>query len=77
MTGNDSKACGSRFSPCKTLRHAVDLAGDGDSIYLDGRGTEKNPYGCENPTTLPSKTSEFINKSLTIVGLYQRGLFVM
>ena len=72
LIGNDSKACGSRSFPCKTLRHAVDLAGDGDSIYLDGRGTEKNPYGCEKPTTLPSKTSAFINKSLTIVGLYQR-----
>ena len=72
MTGNDSNTCNSQFSPCKTLRHTVDLAGDGDSIYLDGRGTEKQPYGCENPTTLPSKTYAFINKSLAIVGFYQR-----
>ena len=70
VTGNDSNTCNSQFSPCKTLRHTVDLAGDGDSIYLDGRGTEKHPYGCEKPTSLPSKLS--INKSLAIVGFYQR-----
>ena len=73
MTGNDSNTCDSPFfAHCQTLRHAVNLAEDGDSIYLDGRGTEKNPYGCEKPTTLPTKISEFINKSLAIIGLFQR-----
>ena len=72
VTGNDFNACGSRVFPCKTLRHTVGLAGDGDSILLDGRGTEKHPYGCEKPTILPSQAPEFVNKSLTIIGLHQR-----
>ena len=71
VTGNDSNTCVSEEFPCKTLRHTVHLAEDGDSIHLDGRESERHPYGYEKAITSP-RTLESINKSLAIVGLHQR-----
>ena len=72
MIGNDSNTCGAQLFPCKTLRHTLDLVEDGSSIYLDGRATKSHPYGCEEPTASPARTSEFLHKNLSITGIYER-----
>ena len=62
MTGNDTKTCGSEAFPCKTLHYAVFLTGEGNTVYLYGRESERHPYGCEGRELL-------INKSINIIGL--------
>ena len=49
----------------------VQLAHDGDIIYLDGRGSTIQPYGCENNTAL-SETEILIKMDLSIVGIHER-----
>ncbi|PFX17578.1 hypothetical protein AWC38_SpisGene18099 [Stylophora pistillata] len=71
LVGNDTKTCGSQSLPCQSIAQAVHRVVYGGNIYLDGRGTKKRPYSCKNdPNILMGHPGIFVNKSLTIRGLY-------
>ena len=71
INGNDSFKCGSRFLPCQTLRHTLPLVGEDNTIYLDGRETERNPYGCGALST-EKPGGLMINKAVNIIGIKER-----
>ena len=71
LHGKDTKTCGSQSLPCQSIGQAVYRVGHGGTIYLDGRGTKKRPYGCRNSRNiLMDHPGIYVNKSLTVRGFY-------
>ncbi|KXJ14787.1 hypothetical protein AC249_AIPGENE24464 [Exaiptasia diaphana] len=40
--------CGTKVSPCKTLPIGFDKLSNGGQLYVDGTGTDMDPYTCES-----------------------------
>ena len=53
---------------CGRILEAIDLARNGDTIYVDGQGSDEHPYQCNTH----GGKREAINKSLSIVGRRER-----
>ena len=71
LHGKDTKTCGSQSLPCQSIAQAVYRVGHGGNIYLDGRGTEKRPYGCrKGRNILMDHPGIYVNNSLTVRGFY-------
>ena len=67
--GNDSESCGPRSVPCKSIAQAVRQVDWGGHIYIDGKGTDKNPYDCNSAKIRESNTGMQVQKSLHMEGL--------
>ena len=51
ITGSDSARCGHQTNPCKSIAQAVHrVNGKNGRIYLDGTGTEREPFNCSSGT---------------------------
>ena len=66
LSGNDSRECGSPGMPCRTIQRAVQRAAWGDTIHLDGTGTERRPFNC--PVTSPGVPGIHVTTSLSVIG---------
>ena len=51
LDGHDNPGCGSIKRPCRTIVRAVEIAAWGDRVYIDGSGTEQQPYDCKSRAT--------------------------
>ena len=58
--------------PCHTLLEALLKVKAGGKVYLDGRGSESNPYSCEKTVGQKKLVLKRIGISLTIQGWQQR-----
>ena len=66
LRGNDTKRCGSIKKPCRTITKAVTrVSGDG-MVILDGSGTAKQPYECEQLTTQARRPGVWVTRSVTM-----------
>ncbi|XP_078370360.1 uncharacterized protein LOC144654136 [Oculina patagonica] len=68
LTGHDSESCGTVSEPCKSIAKAVYQVDWGGHIYLDGTGTERNPYDCNTEMAHEQQPGIVVQKSLEIVG---------
>ena len=51
ITGSDSARCGHQTNPCKSIAQAVHrVNGSNGRIYLNGTGTEREPFNCSSGT---------------------------
>ena len=51
ITGSDSARCGHQTNPCKSIAQAVHrVNGNNGRIYLNGTGTEREPFNCSSGT---------------------------
>ena len=67
LRGNDTKRCGSEKKPCRTIAKAVTrVSRDGMVIQLDGSGTAKQPYDCEQLTTQAHHPVICVTRSVTM-----------
>ena len=67
LRGNDTKRCGSEKKPCRTIAKAVArVSRDGMVIQLDGSGTAKQPYDCEQLTTQAHHPGIWVTRSVTM-----------
>ena len=70
LRGNDTKRCGSTKKPCRTITKAVTrVSRDGMVIVLDGSGTAKQPYDCEQLTTQEHHPGIWVTRSVTMTSL--------
>ena len=66
LSGNDNRECGPPGMPCRTIQQAVQRAAWGDTIHLDGTGTERQPFNC--PVTSPGIPGIHVTTSLSVIG---------
>ena len=66
LSGNDNWVCGLPSMPCRTIERAVQRAAWGDTIHLDGTGTERQPFNC--PGTRPDVPGIHVTTSLSVIG---------
>jgi len=70
LRGNDTKRCGSTKKPCRTIAKAVTrVSRDGMVIVLNGSGTAKQPYDCEQLTTQEHHPGIWVTRSVTMTSL--------
>ncbi|XP_074621543.1 uncharacterized protein LOC141880068 isoform X1 [Acropora palmata] len=51
IAGSDSARCGHQSNPCKSIAQAVHrVKGNNGHIYLNGTGTEREPFNCSSGT---------------------------
>ncbi|XP_044177517.1 uncharacterized protein LOC122959934 [Acropora millepora] len=51
IAGSDSARCGHQSNPCKSIAQAVHrVNGNNGRIYLNGTGTEREPFNCSSGT---------------------------
>ena len=51
IAGSDSARCGHQTNPCKSIAQAVHrVNGNNGRIYLNGTGTEREPFNCSSGT---------------------------
>ena len=63
--GKDASGCGSLEEPCGSITQAMRLVDWGGRVHLNGTGTERDPFGCEN-VTHDQNPGMFANKSVTM-----------
>jgi len=63
--GKDSSGCGSLDEPCKSIAQALGLVDWGGRVHLNGTGTERDPFDCEN-VTQDQNPGIFVKKSVTM-----------
>ena len=69
LRGNDSKRCGSIKKPCRTITKAVTRVSWDGMVILDGSGTAKQPYNCEQLTTRAHHPGIRVTRSVTMTSL--------
>ena len=69
LRGNDSKRCGSIKKPCRTITKAVTRVSWDGMVILDGSGTAKQPYDCEQLTTRAHHPGIQVTRSVTMTSL--------
>ena len=69
LRGNDSKRCGSIKKPCRTITKAVTHVSWDGMVILDGSGTAKQPYDCEQLTTRAHHPGIQVTRSVTMTSL--------
>ena len=69
LRGNDTKRCGSIKKPCRTITKAVTRVSRDGMVILDGSGTAKQPYNCEQLTTRAHHPGIRVTRSLTMTSL--------
>ena len=69
LRGNDTKRCGSIKKPCRTIVKAVTLVSRGGMVILNGSGTAKQPYDCEQLTTQAQQPGIQVTRNITITSL--------
>ena len=69
LRGNDTKRCGSTKKPCRTIARAVARVSGGGLVILDGNGTAKQPYNCEQLTTQAYHPGIRVTRSVTMTSL--------
>lgn len=69
-TGLDSASCGRLSQPCKTVTQAIQRVAWRGHIYLDGTGSERQPYEC-HPVNIYGRQHPGIKveKSLSMEGI--------
>ena len=66
MTGSDSARCGHKTNPCKSIAQAVHrVVRDNGRIYLNGTGTEREPFNCSSGTQHGIE----VQKNVSILGI--------
>ncbi|KAL9973712.1 hypothetical protein ACROYT_G020200 [Oculina patagonica] len=68
LGGHDFESCGTVSHPCRSIAKAVHEVDWGGHIYLDGTGTEENPYDCHLDMTHEQRPGILVQKSLEIEG---------
>ena len=63
--GKDTSGCGSLDEPCRSIAQALRLVDWDGRVHLNGTGTERDPFGCEN-VTHGQNPGIFANKSVTM-----------
>ena len=66
LRGNDTKRCGSIKKPCRTITKAVARVSRDGMVILDGSGTAKQPYDCEQLTTQARHPGIWVTRSVTM-----------
>lgn len=66
LTGADFDSCGSLRQPCRSIAQAVRQVNSSGAIFLNGTGTDKNPYDCKVPKEFDCHQDLYINKSLCL-----------
>ena len=69
LRGNDTKRCGSIKKPCRTITKAVTRVSRDGMVILDGSGTAKQPYNCEQLTTRAHHPGIRVTRSVTMTSL--------
>ena len=69
LRGNDSKRCGSIKKPCRTITKAVTRVSRDGMVILDGSGTAKQPYDCEQLTARAHHLGIRVTRSVTMTSL--------
>ena len=69
LRGNDTKRCGSIKKPCRTITKAVTRVSRDGMVILDGSGTAKQPYDCEQLTTRTHHPGIRVTRSVTLTSL--------
>ncbi|KAL9973696.1 hypothetical protein ACROYT_G020184 [Oculina patagonica] len=69
LSGRDSESCGTASQPCKTIAKAVHKVDWDGHIYLDGTGTEKNPYHCNLAMAPEQQPGIVVRKSVIMEGM--------
>ena len=70
FSGKDSTTCGTPLLPCRTINYGLHEVFDGLLVYLDGTGTEKDPYTCQSLNN--SHSGIYLTKSVSFVGVKSR-----
>ncbi|XP_044177522.1 LOW QUALITY PROTEIN: uncharacterized protein LOC122959940 [Acropora millepora] len=66
ISGSDSARCGQQSNPCKSIAKAVHrVNGNNGRIYLNGTGTEREPFNCSSGTQHGIK----VQKNVSILGI--------
>ena len=66
ITGSDSARCGHQTNPCKSIAQALHrVNGNNGRIYLNGTGTEREPFNCSSGTQHGIE----VQKNVTIEGI--------
>ena len=68
-TGNDAANCGQQTQPCKSIAQAVRQVEWSGHIYLDGTGTERHPYDCDQTIMHAGHSGIKVQKSLCMEGI--------
>ncbi|KAL9973702.1 hypothetical protein ACROYT_G020190 [Oculina patagonica] len=68
LSGHDSQSCGTVSHPCRSIAKAVYQVDRRGHIYLDGTGTERNPYDCNTEMAHEQQPGIVVQKSLEIEG---------
>ena len=63
--GKDASGCGSLDEPCRSIAQALRLVYWGGRVHLNGTGTERDPFDCEN-VAHDQNPGIFVNKSVTM-----------
>ena len=63
--GKDASGCGSLDEPCKSIAQALRLVDWGGRVHLNGTGTRRDPFDCEN-VTHDQNPGIFVDKSVTM-----------
>ena len=68
--GHDSASCGQIKQPCKSIEQAVRRVEWNGHIYLDGTGTERDPYDCSRTILHGQPATGFkVQKNLSMEGI--------
>ena len=62
-------SCGHQTQPCKSIAQAVKQVEWSGHIYLDGTGTERHPYDCDQTIMHSHHSSIQVQKSLRMEGI--------
>ena len=66
IAGSDSARCGHQSNPCKSIAQAVHrVHGNNGHIYLNGTGTEREPFNCSSGTQHGIE----VQKNVSILGI--------
>ena len=68
LNGNDSESCGTVIQPCRSIAKAIHQAAWEGHIYLDGTGTEREPYRCSLEMAHEQHAGTVVEKSLRMEG---------
>ena len=63
--GRDASGCGSLDEPCKSIAQALRLVHWGGRVHLNGTGTNRDPFDCEN-VTHDQNPGIFVDKRVTM-----------
>ena len=66
ISGSDSARCGHQSNPCKSIAQAIHrVNGNNGRIYLNGTGTEREPFNCSSGTQHGIE----VQKNVSILGI--------